>query len=391
MPLRNRMTSTLAIGLLAPVVLAPQRAPASLPGSPGVPQAPLEVVSEDFENNMGTTPLGLASYLGPGGATYTAHPAWLINCNGVIVEASSPDSDLAASGCANITNYSGVRQLAYALGFLEGGPAGRLTDDAVSAYTETDTTPAGVVEFATVNPIPLVATSRFITFSIDAAEANCQANHALFEFYLLDGSTALPVFSAPIDPCTDPRALPITVPPMTGQAGRTVFAGHFAANGSLLFSGSSMGVRMINATGDGIFGNDAAFDDISILDVTPQLDKTFSPTVVGVGQPSTLTLTITNTTELAAKAGWSLTDNLPAGLTIASPASTATTCANGVVSATAGGSSIALNGDLNAGQASCTASVNVTSQVAATYTNGPANVTAVGLNPPRSATVRSAP
>ena len=50
-----------------------------------------------------------------------------------------------------------------------------------------------------------------------------------------------------------------------------------------------------------------------VLDVTPSLDKSFSPTLVGTNQPSTLTLTITNTTDLLAKSDWSFTDTLPPG------------------------------------------------------------------------------
>jgi hypothetical protein len=56
----------------------------------------------------------------------------------------------------------------------------------------------------------------------------------------------------------------------------------------------------VNVNGGG-GGNDHGFDNITILDVTPQLDKSFSPSVVGVGQPSTLTFTVTNTDELASK------------------------------------------------------------------------------------------
>ncbi|MFJ2535074.1 DUF7507 domain-containing protein [Microbacterium maritypicum] len=133
-------------------------------------------------------------------------------------------------------------------------------------------------------------------------------------------------------------------------------------------------------------GNDGAIDNIRVLDVTPQLDKVFSPAIAPTGGTSTLTFTITNTTELAAKNGWSFTDSLPAGLTIANPAAS-TTCTDGAVTAPAGGTSIAVTGDLDAGQASCTVTVNVTSPVPGTFTNGPDNVTQTGLNPPGETSV----
>jgi hypothetical protein len=52
-----------------------------------------------------------------------------------------------------------------------------------------------------------------------------------------------------------------------------------------LFSGSQVGIRMVNANGSGA-GNDAAFDDIKILDATPTITKSFSPESVTEGAPA---------------------------------------------------------------------------------------------------------
>ena len=38
-------------------------------------------------------------------------------------------------------------------------------------------------------------------------------------------------------------------------------------------------------------GNDGGFDNVRVLDATPQLDKSFSPARQIVGQPTTLTFT----------------------------------------------------------------------------------------------------
>ncbi|GAA4160645.1 hypothetical protein GCM10022286_16980 [Gryllotalpicola daejeonensis] len=142
---------------------------------------------------------------------------------------------------------------------------------------------------------------------------------------------------------------------------------------------------MRNANGVGA-GNDAAFDNIRVLDVTPQLDKSFSPAAVPTGGISTLTFTVTNTSELSSKSGWGFTDNLPAGLTLASSAVGGTCDATTAV--TAGATSIAVtNGTLGQGEASCTITVQVTSATPGNYTNGPGNVTETGLNPPGDATV----
>jgi hypothetical protein len=99
-------------------------------------------------------------------------------------------------------------------------------------------------------------------------------------------------------------------------------------------------------------------------------------------------MTVTNTSELAAKNDFSFADDLPAGVKVASAANASTTCGNGAVSATAGGTSVALNGgDLAAGEKSCTVTVNITADKAGTYVNRPEAITTVGLNPPDPATL----
>jgi uncharacterized repeat protein (TIGR01451 family) len=362
--------------LLAWVLAAPAWA---APGTPGVPQAPRVVFAEDFENAVGPTPILLTSYTGAAGQTYSADPQWLTACNGAIVQGASPDSGQAASGCTTAATYSGVRQLAYALG-AHRGSATPANNHAVTAYTQNP--PPGVdrIQFQTTTPIAVPASGRFITVSVDAAEVSCFTNHALFKFYLLDGATEIPTFTTPIDPCTAPGGTMISVPPIGSAGAGTVRTGTYSANNAVLFSGSQLGIRMRNGQGSST-GNDAAFDNIQALDVTPQLDKSLSPANLGVGQTATLTFTITNTSELGAKAGWSFSDTLPAGLAVVDPAPS-TTCSATNVAAPAGGGSIAVAGNLNAGQTSCTVTVNVASTGAGTYTNCAANVTTIGLDPP---------
>ena len=123
-------------------------------------------------------------------------------------------------------------------------------------------------------------------------------------------------------------------------------------------------------------GNDASFDNVEVLDASPQLDKSFSPAVLNVGAPSQLTFTITNTSELAAKDGWAFTDTLPSGLVVATPAAAATTCTQPTtIKASAGDGTIAVAGNPAAGMNYCTVTVNVTS-VKGSYTNGPQDITA---------------
>src|SRR5690606_20717949 len=100
---------------------------------------------------------------------------------------------------------------------------------------------------------------------------------------------------------------------------------------------------------------------------------------------TTLTFTITNTTDLAAKEGWSFSDTLPAGMTVAAAATT--DCPEGIVGAVIGAGEITVSGDLDTGMASCTVSVPVTAATAGSYVNGPDNVTTTGLDAPAESTI----
>jgi uncharacterized repeat protein (TIGR01451 family) len=380
---------SLAIGLsgLSAFALSTASTPSAeaAPGTPGTPQANTTVFEEGFENGTGATPVVLTDYTGANGEKYTAANVWLTNCNGQIRNFNTPYTNLG--NCVNTTDSSNIGQLAYALG-ANAGSATPAANHAVTAYTEGNPG-ANAVEFQTVDNIPLASASgRFLTFSVDTAAVNCAVSAPLYQFAFLNESGTATNVGGVINACTSTKT--VDVPAYGTLGARAVNVGTYTSNGSVLFNGSALGVRMTNANGSGV-GNDAAFDNIRILDVTPQLDKAFSPASVAPGQASTLTFTITNTAELAAKNGWSFSDTLPAGLTIANPAAASTTCPAGTVTAAAGATTITAGGNLNAGMASCTVTVNVTGVSAGSYTNGPDNVTETGLNEPGPTTLTIAP
>ena len=101
--------------------------------------------------------------------------------------------------------------------------------------------------------------------------------------------------------------------------------------------------------------------------------KAFSPVANGPGGISTLTITLTNANATAATLTAPFVDTLPAGVVIAPSPNASTTCAGGVVTAVAGGSSVSLSagstipGGTPAG--SCEIIVNVTAAAVGTYTN----------------------
>ena len=341
---------------------------AAAPGTPGTPQAPLVVYTENFEHNMGNTAVRITNYTGapPVNATYGADPAWLANCDGWVTNATAPDP--AGSGCNG--TWPAVQQTASVLGQYTGtGQANHVLGEQ-SAFVPVG---ADKVVVETASPIPLSGASRFLTFSVDVTEVGCGGVHSLLKFYLMDGATAIPTFNTPIEACVNPPQTINGIP-----------VGTYTSNGPVLFAGSAMGLRLINGQG-GFLGNDFAIDNIRVLDVTPQLDKTFGPTTVPETGATTLTYTITNTNELAVKSGWSFTDTMPAGLSVV-PGSASTNCAGGTMAANAG--TVTVSGNLNAGQAACAATVQVTAAAPGTYQSCGANVTAVtGISRPGCANV----
>lgn len=372
------VTATLAV----PVLLAQTVAPAvAAPGSPGTPSDPVTVYTENFENVTAANQAQfLTSYVGtpPLGMTYTAHPAWISGpaCNGVITSYNSTPNGTCSTSIFN----TWVRPLAKGLGDRFGGGANNhvMSDVTVSGYPA-PSTPAATLE--TARPVPLVVSNRFLAFSVDVAATSCTAAVPKLRFFLLDGSSAITLNDAAINPCTLPGGQNMTVD------GRPMRVGSFATDNSLLFSGSDVGIRLTNDQTSGS-GNDYAIDNVRILDATPQLDKTFESREYPffVGETANLTFTVTNTSELAAKTGWRFTDALPAGLTIAGAATT--TCAAGDLDAPLGGTTFRVqNGSISAGASSCTITVPVTSQEPGTFTNGPSNVTTTGLNPPGTSSI----
>jgi len=354
---------------------------------PGVPQAPPVIFTEDFQNIPPATSGDiLTDYVGVIGQTYTAAPSWLTGCNGLMSSADQPvaGADGQTASCGTQEAWNVTQQLAQALGAFK-GQAAPATNFAVSAYTSNNPG-AGNVEFETATPLTLPIPSRFIAVGIDVAAANCyRASAPQLQFALLDDGTPVAA-GGQINGCggtlQDMPALGAAGAATAGQGARV---GTYTSGGVLVNS-ASVGIRMTNANGSG-GGNDHAFDNIQLLDVSPTLDKSFSPATQPVGGVSVLTFTVTNTTELGAKAGWSFTDNLPAGLVVAPTPATATTCPSGVVTAAAGATSIDVIGNLADAMESCTVSVSVTSATAGAYANGPDNIESAGLNPPQVSTV----
>ena len=77
------------------------------------------------------------------------------------------------------------------------------------------------------------------------------------------------------------------------------------------------------------------------------------------------------------------TDALPAGVTIATPASASSTCTDGTLVAPDGGTTISFSGGRLGANSSCTLTANITSSVVGTHTNTTDNLT-LSAGPPFS-------
>ncbi len=368
-------------------------------GSPGVPEDPVSVYSEGFEGNPSASPILLTNYTGTNGETYSANPSWLNNCNGEVLFFNMNNSEFGNSNCDSNSSATGgafntVRRMAYALGTIRAG-ADPTTNRALTAYTDSGAGAvnpgANLVQLESLSDIALPG-RIFVLTQLDVAAVSCGFNQPKLVFYLIEGGNSEQINQDPINPCTDPSAITVTPPPLSGNGAAFPSTGSIQvvsvpATSTYLSQSSSSKLRLVNQQGSG-FGNDSAIDNVQILDASPKIDQEFGAATVPVGSTTTLTFTITNTTDLLAKEGWSFSNLLPSGIILADNPNIQTNCPNGNISVVPGGTTLNISGDLSAQMTSCTFSVSVTSSSSGTYTASASNSSdLVGLHLPGSASV----
>ncbi len=346
----------------------------ALPGSPGVTQPGTLIYSEDFSNqSAATAPIPLGSYTGGAAAQneqYTADAAWLPGaqaCNGWILRQGSP---VPANGgaitnndqCGRNTAFTILGNMAFAMGKYQGMTDAQAAQNQIlSEYTNSTSgvQAAGLQLQTTKNTVPTIA-GHYYAISGIFGETNCFSNHASQEFSILVNGVAT-VVGTNLDPCTDASRQLIVVD-------NTNFSVAKLQSGAIQVpvtgTTPTLGIRVRNLTATGT-GNDVGFDLPQLVDVTPQLDKAFSPTSIFQGQNTTLTYTVTNTSDLMAKNGWHFVDTLPTGLTAVGPLGGTCVRTAGTVS----GRTVDVTGNLAQGSASCTITVTVTSNTPGVYNN----------------------
>lgn len=395
----------------------------------GIPEPPAAVWSETFETGVTTTtPSALTAYAG---GRFTASTGWAIgtNCTGVIVNYSAqyPNASFCPTQPYLVLGQSSlaardVRRLADVLGQVAAGTVGSTSATAPAngstAATQSNhalvadpyvTVTGGTVVAQTTAGLGVTAPgSRYYTLRMDAAGAQCGTNNASLSAVLLSGSTTiLNAFPTPVVPCaatgnvfyTSPTlpSLPtlggILDPAWAASARAATYTGTTAA---LLTPAQISGAQL--RVSNSVTGAGSAFgiDNLRVLDVSPVLDAAFAPAGVVASTPSTLTFTITNSTDLLAKSDWGFSNALPSGLVVAPTPAIGGTCANVTgtafaVTAAAGSSTIsAVGGDLASGAASCTITVNVVAAAAATYASGTATTTGLDIGADATLTVSPA-
>ena len=153
---------------------------------------------------------------------------------------------------------------------------------------------------------------------------------------------------------------------MFNAAGTMFFAGSTGSGGGVynLYTAPVTGGP---ATVIGSMGIDS-MDFGSVPAPPPTIGKSFAPATVGQNLDSVLTLTLTNTYTQPMR-GAAITDTYPAGVVNGPVPGAATTC-GGIVTAAAGGNTVALTGGTIPASGSCTVTVNVRSAALGAYNNG---------------------
>ncbi len=174
----------------------------------------------------------------------------------------------------------------------------------------------------------------------------------------------------PADPCGAGSAL-------AGTGFLTLSGGSLAAGGScafavtLLVPASATAGSFLNTTSDLLQAGlpiGVPATDTLVIEPPPTFAKSFAPAAIGIGLPSTLTFTVDNTASAVAAGALAFTDNLPAGVEVASPPNASTGC-GGTLTAVAASGVITLTGGSVGAGASCTAQVDVTGTVAGMHVN----------------------
>jgi CSLREA domain-containing protein/fimbrial isopeptide formation D2 family protein/uncharacterized repeat protein (TIGR01451 family) len=291
-----------------------------------------------------STPNGLTGTCGAGTITATA---------GTNVISLSGGTIAANSSCAFAVNVTGIaagtqNNTTGNVTSTEGGTGGT-----ASASINVEAPPS-IAKVFNPSSIALNATTS-LTFTITNPAANAVALSGVAFTDTLP--TGLTVANASATVCGG--TLTTTAPTGIALTGATI-----AANSQCQFSVTVTGAasgQYTNTTGNvtstnGGTGNTASAN--LTVATPPAITKAFGAAQIPLNGTTSLTFTINNPNTNLVLTGIAFTDNLPAGLVVASTPNLNNTC-GGTATAAAGSGSVSLSAGTLAASASCTVSVNV--------------------------------
>ncbi|MCP4897642.1 MAG: DUF4175 domain-containing protein, partial [bacterium] len=139
----------------------------------------------------------------------------------------------------------------------------------------------------------------------------------------------------------------------------------------------------LNTTSDleqaGLYVADPATADL-VIEPPPTFAKSFAPNPIVAGAISTLTFTIDNSLSALDASALDFTDNLPAGVVVATPSGASTTCTGGTLTAAAGTGTITYTGGTVGAGATCTVTVDTAGIVPGGHLNTTEDLTSSSGN-----------
>jgi CSLREA domain-containing protein/uncharacterized repeat protein (TIGR01451 family) len=301
-----------------------------------------------------STPNGLTGSCGGGTITATAGTNVISLSGGTIAANSSCTFSVNVTGIAAGTQNNTTGNVTS----TEGGTGG------TASASVNVVAPPSIAKVFNPSGIALNATTS-LTFTITNPAANTVALTGVAFTDTLP--TGLTVANASATVCGG--TLTTTAPTGIALTGATI-----AANSQCQFSVTVTGAASgsyTNTTGsvtstNGGTGNTASAN--LTVATPPTITKAFGAASIPLNGTTSLTFTIQNPNTNLALTGIAFTDNLPAGLVVATPNALNNTC-GGTATAVAGSGSISLSAGTLAASASCTVSVNVQGTTAGVKNN----------------------
>jgi uncharacterized repeat protein (TIGR01451 family) len=325
----------------------------------------------------------------PAGMKVFAAPGFSNSCGGTVGSGSAAnDTSLALTGATVPFNGAGTASCTVSVmvtsSVVAGAPGLTNTTEAVTSTNANPGNPASANLIVTAPPLtaPTIAKAfgpstiasgavSTITFTLGSGNVGILSN-GNFTDSLVNMSVASTVIGggcagvtnspALAVGATGPNALNLTVPNVP-PGGCTVTV----QVTSTTLGANPNSVSGVTTSQVPIAGAGAGPVYLTVVN-KPTIAKAFAPGAVSAGQPSTLTLTLSNPTA-SPLTGAGFTDTYPTGLVNAATPAASTTCTGGSVSAAAGSGALTLNAATVPASGSCTVTVNVTSAAAGGYDN----------------------